>query len=152
MANSVSVPAPSCGLETRPVRPTASAYFKYVSMDATTTRASTVIRSIPTREILTQASITIPLSRTRSSTSIRLEPPDTRSTAIEGLLHHKLTFGAYEQRFAPSASSPALPVLAPAATFAGQAGPRRPSDWRQTSTSSNLWLLPYRRYRRAGEF
>jgi hypothetical protein len=26
------------------------------------------------------------LSNTRSSTSIRLEPPDTRSTAIEGLL------------------------------------------------------------------
>src|SRR5437588_10225181 len=56
-------------------------------MDATTTRASTVIRSIPTKEIRTQASITMPLSNTRSNTSIRLEPPDTRSTAIEGLLH-----------------------------------------------------------------
>src|SRR5581483_5401932 len=52
-------------------------------MEATTTRASTVIRSIPTREIRTQASITMPLSSTRSSTSIRLEPPETRSTAIE---------------------------------------------------------------------
>src|ERR1700758_1303251 len=52
-------------------------------MEATTTRASTVIRSMPTREIRTQASITIPLSNTRSSTSIRLEPPETRSTAIE---------------------------------------------------------------------
>src|SRR6185369_7903679 len=68
--------------ETSPVRATASAYFRYVSMDATTTRASTVIRSIPTREIRTQASITMPLSKTRSSTSIRLEPPETRSTAI----------------------------------------------------------------------
>src|SRR5437016_3631374 len=56
-------------------------------MDATTTRASTVIRSMPTKEIRTQASITMPLSNTRSNTSIRLEPPDTRSTAIEGLLH-----------------------------------------------------------------
>src|SRR5205807_10535542 len=55
-------------------------------MDATTMRASTVIRSIPTREIRTQASITMPLSNTRSNTSIRLEPPDTRSTAIAGLL------------------------------------------------------------------
>src|SRR6185312_9497442 len=56
-------------------------------MDSTTTRASTVIKSIPTREIRTQASITMPLSSTRSRTSIRLDPPDTRSTAIEGLLH-----------------------------------------------------------------
>src|SRR5207248_8265003 len=55
-------------------------------MDATTTRASTVMRSMPTREMRTQASITIPLSRTRSSTSIRLDPPDTRSTAIDSLL------------------------------------------------------------------
>src|SRR5437899_3202299 len=51
-------------------------------MEATTTRASTVIKSIPTSEMRTQASITMPLSSTRSSTSIRLDPPDTRSTAI----------------------------------------------------------------------
>src|SRR5205807_352219 len=51
-------------------------------MDATTTRASTVIRSMPTREIRTQASITMPLSRTRSRTSIKLDPPDMRSTAM----------------------------------------------------------------------
>src|SRR6185437_3182531 len=51
-------------------------------MDATTTRASTVIRSMPTREMRTHASMTMPLSRTRSSTSIKLDPPETRSTAI----------------------------------------------------------------------
>src|SRR5579864_4044680 len=51
-------------------------------MDATTTRASTVIRSIPTRETRTQASMTIPLSRTRSRTSMRLDPPELRSTGI----------------------------------------------------------------------
>src|SRR6478609_4417035 len=56
-------------------------------MDATTTRASTVIRSIPTSEIRTQASITIPLSSTLSRTSIKLDPPETLSTAIQGLLH-----------------------------------------------------------------
>src|SRR6185437_16012743 len=106
---------------TRPVRPTASAYFKYVSMDATTTRASTVIRSMPTREILTQASMTIPLSWTRSRTSIRLEPPDTRSTAIEGLLRHKLTSFAYDPSSAPSALSPAPQAREPAIVPAGQA-------------------------------
>src|SRR6185436_18241015 len=37
---------------------------------------------MPTRETLTQASITIPLSRTRSRTSIRLVPPAARSTGI----------------------------------------------------------------------
>src|SRR5687767_2427575 len=62
--------------------PTASEYFKYVSIDATTTRASTVIKSIPTRDTRTHASMTIPLSRTRSRTSIRLVPPAARSTAI----------------------------------------------------------------------
>src|SRR6185436_7854003 len=49
-------------------------------MDATTTRASTVIRSIPTSEMRTHASITMPLSRTRSRTSMRLLPPAVRST------------------------------------------------------------------------
>src|SRR5215510_12058136 len=51
-------------------------------MEATTTRASIVIKSIPTSEILTHASMTIPLSRTRSRTSIRLVPPGVLSTAI----------------------------------------------------------------------
>src|SRR5207248_9004475 len=51
-------------------------------MEATTTRASTVMRSIPTREIRTHASMTMPLSSTRSRTSIRLDPPDSLSTAI----------------------------------------------------------------------
>src|SRR5206468_551130 len=83
-----SYPLPSiAGLDTGGTWPTASEYFKYVSIDATTTRASTVIRSIPTSETRTQASITIPLSRTRSSTSIRLVPPGALSTGIERLLH-----------------------------------------------------------------
>src|SRR6185295_9958729 len=54
----------------------------YVSMDATTTRASTVIRSIPTSDTRTQASMTMPLSSTRSRTSMRLVPPAARSTAM----------------------------------------------------------------------
>src|SRR6476620_11795586 len=36
-------------------------------------------------EIRTQASTTMPLSSTRSKTSIRLDPPETLSTAISGL-------------------------------------------------------------------
>src|SRR5581483_921581 len=51
-------------------------------MDATTTRASTVIRSMPTSETRTQASMTIPLSSTRSRTSMRLVPPEALSTGI----------------------------------------------------------------------
>src|SRR5205085_12248856 len=62
--------------------PTASEYLRYVSIEATTTRASTVIRSMPTRETRTQASITMPLSSTRSRTSMRLVPPDARSTGM----------------------------------------------------------------------
>src|SRR3954447_6704746 len=78
-----SYPLPSiAGFDTGATWPTASEYFKYVSIDATTTRASTVIRSIPTRDTRTHASITIPLSRTRSRTSIRLVPPAARSTGI----------------------------------------------------------------------
>src|SRR6266850_4644980 len=37
------------------------------------------MRSMPTRETRTQASITMPLSRTRSGTSMRLVPLDARS-------------------------------------------------------------------------
>src|SRR4051794_21439540 len=37
---------------------------------------------MPTRETRTHASMTIPLSSTRSSTSMRLVPPAARSTAI----------------------------------------------------------------------
>src|SRR6187551_18840 len=51
-------------------------------MDATTMRASTVTRSMPTSETRTHASITIPLSRTRSRTSMRELPLGERSTAI----------------------------------------------------------------------
>ena len=57
------------------------------SIDATTTRASTVTRSMPTSDTRTYASITIPLSSTRSRTSIRLVPPGALSTAIACLLH-----------------------------------------------------------------
>src|SRR5690348_6566255 len=121
-------------------------------MDATTTRASTVIRSIPTREILTQASITIPLSSTRSRTSIRLEPPDTRSTAIEGLLHKNRAFltssvgDGWLVFCGPARARPAaLPVIGSAAPPA-----RGQSDWDRTSTSSNQFARPYRRCTRAG--
>src|SRR4029450_543852 len=51
-------------------------------MEATTTRASTVSRSMPTRETRTHASMTMPLSRTRSRTSMRLVPPEALSTGI----------------------------------------------------------------------
>src|SRR5262249_16962220 len=59
-------------------------------MEATTTRASTVIRSMPTSETRTQASITMPLSSTRSRTSMRLVPPTVRST---GIVHPPVTLG-----------------------------------------------------------
>src|SRR3954451_23131802 len=75
-------PGPSARRATVDVIPTASAYFRYVSMEAITTRASTVIRSMPTREMRTHASTTMPLSRIRSSTSMRLVPPGARSTAM----------------------------------------------------------------------
>src|SRR5215472_18631206 len=78
-----SYPLPSiAGFDTGATWPTASEYFKYVSIDATTTRASTVIRSMPTRETRTHASITMPLSSTRSRTSMRLVPPVVLSTGI----------------------------------------------------------------------
>src|SRR5713226_462468 len=78
-----SYPLPStAGFDTGATEPTASEYFKYVSIDATTTRASTVMRSMPTSETRTHASMTIPLSRTRSRTSMRLAPPAARSTGI----------------------------------------------------------------------
>src|SRR5262245_35556869 len=80
--STASPPGVNAGRETAGVKPTASAYFRYVSMEATTTRASIVIRSMPTREIRTHASITIPLSSTRSRTSIKLVPPGALSTAI----------------------------------------------------------------------
>src|SRR6266542_5625974 len=41
------------------------------------------MRSIPTSETRTHASMTMPLSSTRSRTSIRLVPPAARSTGIE---------------------------------------------------------------------
>src|SRR5437899_807176 len=78
-----SYPLPSiAGRDAGATWPTASEYFKYVSIEATTTRASTVMRSMPTSETRTQASMTMPLSRTRSRTSIRLVPPAARSIGI----------------------------------------------------------------------
>src|SRR5688572_10061565 len=82
--------ASTVGRAAAPATATASEYFNYVSIDATTTRASTVIRSIPTNETRTHASMTIPLSSTRSRTSIRLVPPAARSTAIVKLLTRQL--------------------------------------------------------------
>src|SRR5215208_3884951 len=58
-------------------------------MDATTTRASTVMRSMPTSDTRTHASMTIPLSSTRSRTSMRLVPPAARSTGIEHSLFQR---------------------------------------------------------------
>src|SRR5262245_44863843 len=85
-----SYPLPSiAGFETGATWPTASEYFKYVSIDATTTRASTVMRSMPTSDTRTHASMTIPLSRTRSRTSMRLVPPAARSTGIEHSLFQR---------------------------------------------------------------
>src|SRR3990172_860898 len=60
----------------------ASAYFRYVSTEATTARASIARSSIPTRETRTQASMTTPLSRIRSTTSTRLDDPIAFSTAM----------------------------------------------------------------------
>src|ERR1035441_3061043 len=51
----------------------ASAYFRYVSTEEITTRASTESNSMPTSETFTQASITMPLSRMESTTSAKLE-------------------------------------------------------------------------------
>src|SRR5437763_816583 len=85
-----SYPLPSMsGFATGVTWPTASEYFRYVSIDATTTRASTVMRSIPTSETRTHASMTIPLSSTRSRTSMRLVPPAARSTGIEHSLFQR---------------------------------------------------------------
>src|SRR5579859_3309445 len=60
----------------------ASAYLRYVSTEATTALASIANSSMPTREILTQTSTTIPLSRIRSITSTRLEDATDFSTAM----------------------------------------------------------------------
>src|SRR5262245_25124516 len=88
MTSSYALPS-IAGLDTGATCPTASEYFKYVSIDATTTRASTVIKSMPTRETRTHASMTIPLSSTRSRTSMRLVPPAARSTGIEDSLSQR---------------------------------------------------------------
>src|SRR5262249_25677310 len=83
-AMTASLPRPStAGRDAGVTEPTASEYLRYVSIDATTTRASTVIRSMPTSETRTQASMTMPLSSTRSRTSMRLVPPLVRSTGID---------------------------------------------------------------------
>src|SRR5919204_3936361 len=119
------------------VMPIASAYGRYVSIEATTTRASTVIRSMPTSDTRTHASITIPLSRTRSRTSMRLVPPGARSTggmSLAYLLRGRLleTVG---KRWSWRSSS-RMRVSRRAIAFcvsAGLIGPAtsdRESDWR----------------------
>src|SRR6267143_113701 len=85
MTSSYPLPSIAAGFDTGVTWPTASEYFKYVSIDATTTRASTVMRSMPTSETRTHASMTIPLSSTRSRTSMRLDPPDALSTGMSPL-------------------------------------------------------------------
>src|SRR5262249_35993738 len=47
------------------------------------------MRSMPTSDTRTHASMTIPLSRTRSRTSMRLVPPAARSTGIEPSLFQR---------------------------------------------------------------
>src|SRR5215510_255164 len=101
-----SYPLPSiAGFDTGLTWATASEYFKYVSIDATTTRASTVIRSIPTSETRTHASMTIPLSSTRSRTSIRLVPPAARSTAMKAPLSRVSLFADRAVSAAPAGGS-----------------------------------------------
>jgi len=53
--------------------PTCEKDFTYVGIDATTIRARTLTSSIPATEACNRASITNPLSRTRSYTSITLK-------------------------------------------------------------------------------
>src|SRR5689334_22771248 len=79
-------------------------------MDATTTRASTVIRSIPTSETRTHASMTIPLSRTRSRTSIRLVPPAARSTGIRYSLNPAWGRASPRRRRTPTRQRRELPL------------------------------------------
>src|SRR5882724_12565642 len=55
----------------------ASECSKYVAIEATTTRVSTVRSSIPTTDTRAQASMTMPLSRTRSNISTWLGPART---------------------------------------------------------------------------
>src|SRR5438874_9642004 len=104
-----SYPLPStAGFDTGATWPTASEYFKYVSIDATTTRASTVIRSIPTSETRTHASMTIPLSSTRSRTSIRLVPPAARSTGIGDSSDHSFLLHGRNRSAPGDGGQPAL--------------------------------------------
>jgi len=62
-----------------------SACLRYVSIDATMTCASMVMKSTPISATRTHASTTMPLSRTRSRTSTRFLPPDDAS--ISKMLH-----------------------------------------------------------------
>src|SRR5437773_2238253 len=65
--------------------PITSEYRRYVSMDATTTFISSPMRSIPARDSRAQPSMTMPLSRTRSRTSIIVPPsPGACRTATSG--------------------------------------------------------------------
>src|SRR6267142_5008018 len=68
------------------------ACFKYVSIEATTIRASSVTRLMLATDISIHASTTMPLSSTRSSTSIMFAGPDGRSRCIgHGILHARVT-------------------------------------------------------------
>src|SRR6185503_11360256 len=112
-------------------------------------RASIVIRSIPTSEILTHASITIPLSSTRSRTSIKLVPPGALSTAIcfgsfiRSVIRAHARFHGAQLLFSKNLSQ-CLRLLSPA--FCCCFAPR-------TTASNNFGRLPTRRSDiRGGEF
>src|SRR5262245_14408278 len=56
------------------------------------------MRSMPTSETRTHASMTMPLSSTRSRTSIRLVPPAARSTGIEHSLSQSGSAATHQRR------------------------------------------------------
>src|SRR4029079_11821480 len=68
------------------------------------------MRSIPTSETRTHASIAIPLSRTRSRTSIRLVPPAARSTGIRYSLNPAWVRALPRRRRPPSRQRRELPL------------------------------------------
>src|SRR5947209_3824513 len=66
------------------------------------------MRSMPTSETRTHASMTIPLSRTRSRTSMRLVPPAARSTGIGDSSTHFFLRRGRNRSASGNGSEPAL--------------------------------------------
>ena len=79
------------GVPAVPLASSAVEYWRYVLIDATTTRASIVMNSMPTSETRTHASITMPLSSTRSNTSMMLVPVVERSSGTRRLCLRLMT-------------------------------------------------------------